>query len=96
MPIEFNSGDSDTVMPSVDKSDGNEDICDGLVIPSYIVDEAAVLSRHDHSCPLLGFEVIPAREQSFLRYNGPPAELHMPLDSGLIFLLLLVPFSFLT
>jgi hypothetical protein len=63
----FASGDEYTVASSLDKSDIDDDIYNDLVVPSYLIDEAADLSQRNHTSSLPSFEEIFAQERSLAR-----------------------------
>lgn len=46
---EFASGDEDIVASSLDESDIDNDIYNDLVVPSYLIDEAADLSQRNYA-----------------------------------------------
>ncbi len=61
---EFASGDEDSVSSSLDESDIDDDIYNDLVVPSYLIAEAADLSQRNHASSQPSFEEIFAQEQS--------------------------------
>jgi len=72
---EFSSGDEDAEASSLDESDIDDDIYNDLVVPPYLVDEAADLSQRKYASSLLSFEEIFAQERSLAQCNGGQAEL---------------------
>jgi hypothetical protein len=61
---------------SLDESNINNDIYNNLVVPSYLIDEAANLLQYNYTSPPPSFKDIFAQEQSLTRYNGGHAELN--------------------
>ncbi|KAH6701277.1 hypothetical protein BKA61DRAFT_681471 [Leptodontidium sp. MPI-SDFR-AT-0119] len=77
---EFDGGEESTV-PSLDESDSDEDIYDGLTIPSYIIDDAADLSKC-HAHPLQDFEEIFAQEEMHMQWKEQSGTDAIPAQVG--------------
>ncbi|PVH68432.1 hypothetical protein DL98DRAFT_662179 [Cadophora sp. DSE1049] len=77
---EFDDGE-ESIVPSLDESDSDEDIYDDLTIPSFLIDDAADLS-HCHARPLQNFEEIFAQEETYMQWKEQSAADVIPAQVG--------------
>jgi hypothetical protein len=76
---ELDSGEESTIS-SLDESDSDEDIYEDLMIPSYIIHDAADLAQC-HARPLQDFEEILAQEEAYMRCEEQSAKDVIPVES---------------
>ena len=74
-------GGEESTIPSLDESDSDEDIYDDLIIPSYIIDDAADLSQC-HARPLENFEEMFAQEETCMEWEEQSATDAIPAQFG--------------
>ena len=77
---EFDDG-KESIVPSLDESNSDEDIYDNLTIPSFLIDDAADLS-HYHARPLQNFEEIFAQEETYMQWKEQSAADVIPAQVG--------------
>jgi hypothetical protein len=77
---ELDSGEESTVS-SLDEGDSDEDIYDDLIMPSYIIHNAADLAQY-HARPPQDFEEIFAQEEAYMRCKEQSAKDVIPAKVG--------------